>query len=86
MALTDIPRGTHSEAEIAAMQVRRLTAKVLAEASRALAGIRREVQGKRASVAAELGPDAAAMLTVYNNLKAAVKVGTGITPQGIPDA
>ena len=85
MALVDIPQVQQTEAEAAAVSIRRIVAGVIAHTETGIGQIRDLVRGKRAAVAAELGGDAAAMLTVYNKLKDAVEAAAGVTIEDIPD-
>ncbi len=85
MTLTDIPQVQRTEAEAAALSIRQITATMISHVDTGIGQIRNLVRGKRAAVAAELGGDAAAMLTVYNKLKDAVEAAADTTIEDIPD-
>ena len=84
MALTDITEAQQTEAEAAALRIREIVRDMLGMADTGLKRIRMHVRGKRSAVAAELGADAATMLTVYNKLKDAIEAGKSVTIDDLP--
>lgn len=85
MALTDVEPEAGGVAE-AAVRIRELAGSALNHAETALLKMRNIVRDHgRAAIAAELGSDAAAMLSVYNALKDAVELGRGITVDTLPE-
>ncbi len=86
MALTDIPQPQTTTAEAAAVDLRESMAAVLSHAKAALSSVRDLVRKQgRSAIAAELGDDAAAMLTVYNSLRDAVEAGKAVTVDELPE-
>ena len=85
MALTDIPKVQVEPVVEAAVHIRELVASVLGHADTALSSIRNLVRAHgRTAIAAELGEDAAAMLSVFNHLKAAVEIGKDVQTDDLP--
>lgn len=86
MALTDVPPIEETPAEHGAKAIREDVAAVLGHADAVLGRIRSVVKSNgRSVIAAELGGDAAAMLTVYNSLKDAVETGKAVTIGDLPE-
>lgn len=84
MPLTKIPEPELTEAQVAAVEIRQTVRAILDHTQAGLHQIRTAVRGQRSAVAAELGSDASAMLTVYNSLKNAVEVGKSVTIDDLP--
>ncbi len=85
MSLATIPADTTPAVERASNQVRQIVGSTLSHADAALLKIRNLVREHgRAAISAELGGDAAALLTVYNSLKSAVETGKQTTLDDLP--
>ena len=85
MALTDVPQPEIPAVQEAVNQIRTKIGAVLAHADSAMLQIRNLVRDHgRAAIAAELGTDAAALLSVYNSLKDAVETGRDVTIEDLP--
>ncbi len=84
MSIVDVPQPKQTEAEKMAIRIRELLSSVIGHTESALHQIRNIVRGNRTEIAAELGDDAAAMLTVYNKLKEAVEVAKEIEVEDLP--
>ena len=83
MSLVDIPV-TDTVAD-KAVKIRELLASTISNADHSLDEIRNLVQKYgRANIAAELGDDAAAMLTVYATLKKAIEIATENEVEDLP--
>ena len=84
MALIDVPQKTIDISDIA-NNIREDLASVIGIADIKLEQIRNLVRAYgRANIAAKLGTDAAAMLTVYTKLKEAIEVAKGISVEALP--
>lgn len=84
MALTDIPVKQCTIADDA-NNIREKIAQVVSLADIRLQEIRNIVRiDTRAAIAAQLGKDAAAMLTVYTKLKEAIEAAKQITVEALP--
>ncbi len=84
MPLVDVPQREITAGDIA-NDIRGHLASVISLADVLLLQIRNLVrQYGRSNIAAELGTDAAAMLTVYTKLKEAVEAAKGITVEDLP--
>ena len=84
MSLIDVPEPQSSITDIA-NDIRRHLASVVSLADARLLQIRNLVRDHgRSAVAAELGDDAADMLTVYTKLKEAIETAKGITVEDLP--
>ena len=85
MALTDVPVEQTTITDVA-NEVREKIAQVVGLADIRLLEIRNLVrEHTRAAIAAELGSDAAAMLTVYTKLKEAIEAAKEITVEDLPN-
>ncbi len=85
MALTDVPNTTITEVEQAAIRIRELLANVTSIVDVSLLKIRNLVRDHgREAIAAELGDDAQALLTVYTKLKEAIEAAKEITVEDLP--
>ena len=88
MTLTNIPEVELTQAQIvtnATNDIRGKIAQIVSLADIRLLEIRNIVrEHTRAAIAAELGDDAAAMLTVYTKLKEAVEVAKEIEVDDLP--
>ena len=84
MSLTDISISEQTITDIA-NEIRSQIAQVVSLADIRLHSIRNLVRAHtRAAIAAELGSDAAAMLTVYTKLKEAIEAAKEITVEDLP--
>ena len=86
MPLTDVPESTVTAVEQDATRLRELFGSALGHADVVLLKARNIVRDHgRSAIAAELGSDAAAMLTVYNSLRDAVEAGKAVTVEELPE-
>jgi len=84
MALTDVAEKTITIAD-ETIEIRKKISQVVSFAEIRLAEIRSIVKLRsRTAIAAQLGTDAAAMLTVYTKLKEAIEVAKNITVEALP--
>ena len=84
MSLVDIPVSEITVADVA-KQIREYLAQVVSLADVRLLQIRNLVRDHgRSAIAAELGDDAAALLTVYTKLKEAIETAKQITIEDLP--
>ena len=84
MSLVDIPAPQITAADVA-KQIREYLAQVVSLADVRLLQIRNLVRDHgRSAIAAELGGDAAALLTVYTKLKEAIEVAKKVTVEDLP--
>ncbi len=84
MAIVDIPAGTRTVTDVA-YDIRRHLGTVISLTEVRLTQIRNSVrEHSRSAIAAELGSDGAALLSVYDSLKAAVETAKGITIEDLP--
>ena len=84
MSLVDVPERVET-IEQTADGIRQGLRSAISVADATLSRIRQVVQEKgRATIAAELGNDAAALLLVYTKLKEAVEAAKGITVEDLP--
>ena len=85
MSLVDIPQSQIAPETQAALRIRELLAGVVANAEVSLLKIRNLVREySRATIAAELGADAADLLVVYTKLKEAIEVARTTTVEDLP--
>ncbi len=85
MALTSKTQDTRTGPEQAAEKIRELMAATLDHAEVTLQQIRSLVRKyTRAALAEELGDEAAAMLSVYSDLRNAVQTGKNIIVEDVP--
>ncbi len=85
MSLTDVPQPNWTATQLRAIRVRELLSSVIGIAESNLQQVRNVVRGHYGAIAAELGPDAASMLVVFNKLKDAVEAGKNVTVEAIPN-
>ena len=84
MSLVDIPAPQITAADVA-KQIREYLAQVVSLADVRLLQIRNLVRDHgRSAIAAELGGDAAALLTVYTKLKEVIEVAKKVTVEDLP--
>ena len=84
MSLVDIPVSEITVADVA-KQIREYLAQVVSLADVRLLQIRNLVRDHgRSTIAAELGGDAATLLTVYTKLKEAIETAKEITVEDLP--
>ncbi len=85
MAIVDIPAGTRTVTDVS-YDIRRHLGTVVSLAEVRLTQIRNLVRDHgRSAIAAELGSDAAALLTVYAKLKEAIEAAKEITVEDLPN-
>ena len=84
MSLVEVPQSENTIADVA-NEIRSHLAAVISTADAKLHRIRNLVRDNgRASVAAELGADGAALLTVYTKLKEAIETAKGVAVEDLP--
>ncbi len=85
MAIVDIPEPTQN-ATNASYDIRRTLGSAVSVADTHLRRVRKLVRPYgRAAIAAELGSDGAALLTVYTKLKEAIEAAKNVTVEDLPN-